>query len=113
MKCLLYFGITSMKEDTSAHLSGRGELHGGARVITLVTLKNVLKASKKCLSVSLNTFPRIRGGLAWIRPWKGGLFNIPQMGRRTANLHQKPAKVAGTPFVIRQIRVPRSNSHIP
>ena len=29
MKCLRYFGITSMKEDTSAHLSGRGELHGG------------------------------------------------------------------------------------
>ena len=47
MKCLLYFGITSMKEDTSAHLSGRGELHGGARVITLVTFKNVLKASKE------------------------------------------------------------------
>ena len=29
MKCLLYFGITSMKESTSAHLSGRGEPHGG------------------------------------------------------------------------------------
>ena len=29
MKFLLYFGITSMKEDTSAQLSGRGELHGG------------------------------------------------------------------------------------
>ena len=29
MICLLYFGITSMKEDTSAQLSGRGELHGG------------------------------------------------------------------------------------
>ena len=28
MKCLLYFGITSMKQDTSAQLSGRGELHG-------------------------------------------------------------------------------------
>ena len=28
-KCLLYFGITSMKEDTSAQFSGRGELHGG------------------------------------------------------------------------------------
>ena len=23
MKCLVYFGNTSMKEDTSAHLSGR------------------------------------------------------------------------------------------
>ena len=29
MKCLLYFGITSMKEETSAQLSGRGEIHGG------------------------------------------------------------------------------------
>ena len=29
MKCLLYYGKTSMKEDTSAQLSGRGELHGG------------------------------------------------------------------------------------
>ena len=29
MKCLLYSGITSMKEDTSAQLSGRGELYGG------------------------------------------------------------------------------------
>ena len=28
MKCLFYFGISSMKEDTSAQLSGRGELHG-------------------------------------------------------------------------------------
>ena len=29
MKGLFYFGITSMKEDTPAQLSGRGELHGG------------------------------------------------------------------------------------
>ena len=28
MECLLYFGITSMKEDTSAQLSGRGEPYG-------------------------------------------------------------------------------------
>ena len=47
MKCLVYFGITSMNEDTSADLSGRGELHGGPRVITLVTLKNVLYVSKE------------------------------------------------------------------
>ena len=32
----ILFRYTSMKEGTSAHLSGRGELHGGARVITLV-----------------------------------------------------------------------------
>ena len=47
MRCLLYFGITSMKEDTSAHQGYRGVLHGGAKVITLLTLKNVLKASKQ------------------------------------------------------------------
>ena len=29
MKRLLYFGITSMQEDSSAQLSGRAELHGG------------------------------------------------------------------------------------
>ena len=29
MKCLFDFGISSMKEDTSAQVSGRGELHGG------------------------------------------------------------------------------------
>ena len=46
MKCLLYFCITSMKEDMSAHLSGWGEPPRGARVITLVSFKNVLKASK-------------------------------------------------------------------
>ena len=41
MKCLVYFGMNSLKEDTFAHLSGRDELHGGTRVITAVTLKNV------------------------------------------------------------------------
>ena len=39
MMCLLYFGITSMKEDTSALLRGRAELHWRTRVITLVTLR--------------------------------------------------------------------------
>ena len=39
MKCLFFFGISSMKEGTSAQLSDRGELHGGARVTTLVTLR--------------------------------------------------------------------------
>ena len=47
MKCPFSFGITSMKEDPCAHLGGRGELHWGARVIALVVLKNVLKASKR------------------------------------------------------------------
>ena len=47
MKCLLYFGITSMRDDTSAPLSGRGELHGGARVITLVAEKVYLKLHQR------------------------------------------------------------------
>ena len=47
MKCLFYFGITYMKEDTSAQLSGRGELHGGARVITLVTLRKCTLSFKR------------------------------------------------------------------
>ena len=40
MQCLFDFRITSMKEDMCAHLSCRGERHGGARVMTLVALKN-------------------------------------------------------------------------
>ena len=47
MKCLLYFGITSMRDDTSAPLSGRGELHVGARVITLVAEKVYLKLHER------------------------------------------------------------------
>ena len=31
MKCMFYFGMSSMKEGTSAQLSGRGELHGGGK----------------------------------------------------------------------------------
>ena len=59
MKCLLYFGITSMKEDTSAQLSVGGELHGGARVITLVTLtkctSNFRRKTKMIKLVSKST----------------------------------------------------------
>ena len=47
MKCLLFFGITSMKEDTSDQLSGRGKLHGGARVITLVSLRKCTSSFKR------------------------------------------------------------------
>ena len=47
MNCLLCFGITSMKEDTSAQLRGRVALHGGARVITLVTLRKCTLSFKK------------------------------------------------------------------
>ena len=51
MKCLFYFGITSMKEDTSVQLSGRGELHGGARVITLVTLRKCTLSFKREIKI--------------------------------------------------------------
>ena len=51
MNCLFYFGITSMKEDTSAHLSGRGELHGGAGVITLVTFRKCTLSFKRVIKV--------------------------------------------------------------
>ena len=51
MRFLLYFGITSMKEDTTAQVSGRGELHGGARVITLVTLRKCTLNFKREIQV--------------------------------------------------------------
>ena len=51
MKCELYFGITFMKEDTSPQLSGRGDLHGGARVITLVTLRKCTLSFKKEIKI--------------------------------------------------------------
>ena len=51
MKCLLYFAITSVKEDTSPQLSGRGELHGGPRVITLVTLKQCTLNFKRMIKM--------------------------------------------------------------
>ena len=51
MKCLLFFGINSMKEDTSAHLSSRGERHGGARVITLVTLRMCSSSFKRVIKM--------------------------------------------------------------
>ena len=51
MKCLYFFGIPSMKEDTSAQLSGRGELHGGARVITLVTSRKCTKSFKRVIKI--------------------------------------------------------------
>ena len=65
--------MTSMKEGTSAQLSGRGELHGGARVTTLVTLRKCTLGYKreiktlKFVSASTKGF---KGGLAWIKPSK-------------------------------------------
>ena len=51
MKCLHIFGITSMKKDTSGHLSGKGDFQGRARVTTLITLKNIFKASKRMIKM--------------------------------------------------------------
>ena len=65
--------MTSMKEGTSAQLSGRGKLHGGARVTTLVTLRSCTLGNKreiktlKFVSASTKGF---KGGLAWIKPSK-------------------------------------------
>ena len=73
MKCLIYFGMSSVKEGTTAQLSGRGELHGGARVTTLVTLRKCTLGNKreiktlKFVSASTKGF---KGGLAWIKPSK-------------------------------------------
>ena len=73
MKCLIYFGTSSMKEGTSAQLSGRGELHGGARVTTLVTLRKCTLGNKreiKTLKFVLASTKGFKGGLAWIKPSK-------------------------------------------
>ena len=73
MKCLIHFGLSSMKEGTSAQLSGRGELHGGARVITLVTLRKCTLGNKreiKTLKFVLASTKGFKGGLAWIKPSK-------------------------------------------
>ena len=73
MKCLIYFGMSSMKEGTSAQLSGRGELHGGARVTTLVTLRKCTLGNKreiKTLKFVLASTKGLKGGLAWIKPSK-------------------------------------------
>ena len=62
-----------MKEGTSAQLSGRGELHGGARVTTLVTLRKCTLGNKREIKtlkfVSAST-KGVKGGLAWIKPSK-------------------------------------------
>ena len=62
-----------MKEGTSAQLSGRGELHGGARVTTLVTLRKSTLGNKreiKTLKFVLASTKGFKGGLAWIKPSK-------------------------------------------
>ena len=66
--------MSSMKEGTSAQVSGRGELHGGARVTTLVTLRKCTLGNKreiKTLKFVLASTKRVKGGgLAWIKPSK-------------------------------------------
>ena len=71
MKCLIYFGISSMKEGTSAQLTGRGELYGGARLTPLVTLRKCnlgFKREIKILKFVLASRKGFEGGLAWIKP---------------------------------------------
>ena len=66
MKCLFYFGMSSMKEGTSAQLCGRGDLHGGARATTLVTLRKftlVFKREIKILKLVLASTKGFEGGL--------------------------------------------------
>ena len=73
MKCLFYFGISPMKEGTSAQLSGRGELHGGARVTTLLTLRKCILGNKreiKTLKFVLASTMGFKLGLAWIKSSK-------------------------------------------
>ena len=73
MRCLIYFGMSSMKEGTSAQSSGRGELHGGARVTTLVTLRKCTLGNKReiiTLKFVLASTKGFKGGLAWIKPSK-------------------------------------------
>ena len=63
-----------MKEDISAQLSGRGELHGGARVITLITSRKCTLSFKREIqnyfSKSWHQQKGFKGGLAWIKPTK-------------------------------------------
>ena len=66
MKCLFYFGISSMKENTSAQLSGRGELHWGGRVTTLVTVRKCslsFKREMKILKLDLASTEEFERGL--------------------------------------------------
>ena len=61
MKYLFYFGISSMKEGTSAQLGGRGEPHGGARVTTLVTLRNCTLGLKREIKILKLVFASTKG----------------------------------------------------
>ena len=89
MNCLLYFGITSMEEYTSAQLSGRGELHGGARIITLVTLRKCtlnFKRIIKLIKLVSKSTKGFQGGL--------GLDQVPQR-RHGSDVFLLPPGVLG------------------
>ena len=108
MKCLIYFGMSSMKEGTSAQLSGRGELHGGARVTTLVTLRKCTLGNKreiKTLKFVLASTKGFKGGLAWIKPSKKDMavtFSyLLQSSLREASRKKKPRKYILCTIVMR------------
>ena len=91
--------MSSMKEGTSAQLSGRGELHGGARVTTLVTLRKCTLGNKreiktlKFVSASTKGF---KGGLAWIKPSKKDMaVTFSYSSGRSRNCFWKKFKLQG------------------
>ena len=61
MKCLFSFGITFMKEDSSAQLNGRGEIHGGLGFITLVTLRKCTLSFKRGMKILKEVLASTRG----------------------------------------------------
>ena len=70
MKCILCFGITSMKEDTSAQLSGGGKFMGGwgYHPSYFEKVYTKLQKSNKKDYVSANINKGLSGGgLAWIK----------------------------------------------
>ena len=97
MKCPISFGITSLNEHSSAQLSGWGELHGGTRVITLVTLGKCTSNFKRtttrsgpshaegtaCNSPPASPHPRSSLGSAALRPLlgAGGARGPPPPGK--------------------------------
>ena len=106
-----------MKEGTSAQLSGRGELHGGPRVTTLVTLRKCTLGNKreiktlKFVSASTKGF---KGGLAWIKPSKKDMavtFSYSLSPAVSLNLWSMKGSPMGTSFSSAPKRKPQYHEH--